>query len=340
MDIIKELESLNFDASLYTEKSIKDCVHDEKVCIIGTLNLVEKKTRAGAPYYQVTIKDSTGNIGYMAWNNTPVFKFIDMTDDKKLVRVYGVANIDKYKNIDIKQLQFIEKEEEEKEEAVSITNLKSLLDGRIATIINEPISILVRNALDIVGDKLETTPFTEKTAYNYEGGLLQQIVDALDIASGIVDSFNCGNNKNSTILNEDMLIAGVILANLGKTRTLTTENGIPVKTFEGSLDEDAIYSREIATKAVDITMEALSEEDRETYDKIFKEILHMVASAKGNKAYGAISTPRSKHAIILSDINNIVYTKGLFETLESTNAQNDFSKAYDNGKNYFLGNYE
>ena len=341
MDIIKELESLNFDASIYTEKNIKDCTHNEKVCLTGTLKLTESKTKQGSPYFVLTIIDKTGTINCPAWNNTPLYKFLEISDNGKLVRVYGEASINKYKNIDIKQIQFIEEPEEEKEEVVSISNLKTALNERISRITNEYMRAIPEKAIEIVGDKIETTPFSEKTAYNYEGGLLQSIIDACDLATAMVDTFNCGFNKNSTILNEDLLLVGTILANLGKTKTLTFENGIPVKTFEGSLDEDAIFSREIAFKAVTEVLETIPLEEKDVYDKVFKEILHMVASAKGNKAYGALSTPRSKHAIMLSEINNIIYTKGLFENLETSNDKTEeFSRAYDNGKSYFLGTCE
>lgn len=336
MDIIKELESLNFDASIYAEKTIKECSHREKACIVGTLKLKEKQTKNGLPYYILTIVDKTGLVSCPAWNNTALYKFLEPSDNGKLVRVYGEISIDDYTNIEIKQIQFVKEPEEEKEEVVSISNLKVALNERVARITNDYMRNIATKAIEFVGDKLDVAPFTEKTSYNYEGGLMQEIIDACDVATAMTDTFNCGYNKNSTMLNEDMLLTGVILCNLGKTRTLTIENGIPVKTFDGSLDEDAIFSREIAFKVITDVMESIPLEEKDSYDKVFKELLHMVASAKGNKAYGALSTPRSKHALILSDINNIVYTKGLFERLEDSSNE-EFTKAYDNGKNYFLG---
>lgn len=343
MDIIKELEGLNFDESIYTEKTIKDCVHNEKVALDGTLSLVEKKTKNGAPYFLATITDKTGSINCAVWDNTPLYKLLSIADNGNHVKVYGIASIGKYKNIDIKQMQFVEYEEEEiveEESATSIPNLKKALEIRVDKITNEYLKAIANEAINIVGDTLEVAPFTEKTAYNYKGGLLHEVIDACDMASAIVDSINCGFDNNSTILNEDILLVGCILANLGKTRTLTITNGIPTKTFDGMLEEDAIFSREIAYLATSRVMETIPIEEKDAYDNIFKEILHMVASVKGNKTFGALSVPRSKHALILSEINNIVYTKGLFENLEKEPSMDGFSKAYDNGKNYFLGNIE
>ena len=55
MDILKELESLDFDSSIYTEKSIKNCTHNEKVALMGTIKVTSKKTKTGNPYYILTI---------------------------------------------------------------------------------------------------------------------------------------------------------------------------------------------------------------------------------------------------------------------------------------------
>ena len=76
-------------------------------------------------------------------------------------------------------------------------------------------------------------------------------------------------------------------------------------------------------------MEPMQDKINCLIDKIFKEVLHMVASAKGNKAYGALSTPRSKHAIMLSEINNIK-GNGNNPSLESLNKSVSDLKVQDN----------
>lgn len=344
MDILKELEGLNFDASLYTEKSIKDCTHGERVALYGTLKLTQKKTANGAPYYVLNITDSTGSINCMAWNETTLFKFLSMSDNGKLVKVYGNIDIGKYRNIDIKQLQFVEETEEDilaKEElipkAITINNLRKELNDSVERIISPFLKDIVTEALALVDENLDNTPFSEKTAYNYKGGLIHQIIDFCDMVNKVTESINCGFSPTSTILNEDLLLTGAILANLGKTKTLTIENNMPVKTFEGMLDEDSVFSREIAYEAIKKAFEKLPEEEKESYEKITKELLHMISSVKGTATFGASSTPRSKHALMLSKINDIVYTKGLFENLEKSETGEEFVKAYDNGKNYYLG---
>lgn len=343
MEISKKLEVPNFDESLYTEKNIKDCTHGEKVCIYGTLKITHKKTSNGAPYYVLSISDITGYINYIAWNGTPLFLALSESDNGKTVKAYGTIDIGKYRNIDIEQLCFVTETEEEilekqsMSKSLTISNLRKELNTSVERIISPFLKEIVTEALNLVDEKLDNTPFSEKTAYNYKGGLIHQIIDICDMVNKVTESINFSFNSSSTVLNEDLLLTGAILANLGKTKTLTIENNIPVKTFEGMLDEDSVFSREIAYEAIRIVFDKLPEEEKESYEKIVKELLHMISSVKGNATFGASSTPRSKHALILSQINNLIYTKGLFENLEKSQTGEEFTKAYDNGKNYYLG---
>ena len=41
--------------------------------------------------------------------------------------------------------------------------------------------------------------------------------------------------------------------------------------------------------------------------------------------------------MILSNINNMVYTKGLFESIEKNTTSGTFTKAYEAGKQYYIG---
>lgn len=351
MRIIDELIK-NFDREEYPSIKIKEASHNAKVSITGILNVVKNKTKSGKDYYLIKISDNTGKISFPAWENTDIFKFIKETDNDKLVEIQGLIKQNgEYLNIEAHNLAFVEKNEKDVEEddyLPSINKLKEEVNNRVSKIKNQFLRNTVIIALKDLSDKIENTPLTEKTAYNYKGGLLHQIIDMCDVASSVVDSINCSFWNNSTILNEDLLLAGAILSNLGKVITLTiNENGIVNKTFEGQLDEDSVYSRDITLKSIEKTFAKMHQEaterektfDKSMYDKLATELLHMVSSVKNNPTWGALSVPRSKHAIILSHINNIVYTKGLYENLENNKIDGqEFSKAYDNGRNYYIGN--
>lgn len=340
MKILKELMS-GFDTTEYNVKNIRDCVNNEKVSIKGKIKIEEKSTKNGAPYFTLTISDSTGKITSAAWNNSQLFKFLTLDDSDSFVQIYGEVIIGKYTNMNVDNIIFIENDESETENSLDLSTLKTEFTKRINMISNEQLKKVVNYALKDFKN-LENIPFTEKTAYNYKGGLMHQIIDSCDMVSSIVDCINCGFYKDSTLLNEDLLLAGAILGNLGKAITLEFKDNNIVKTFKGQLDEDSIYSREIATNAVNKVLKELKKENNTKYDdfeKLLIELLHMIASIKENTSWGTLTTPKSKHAMILAHINNLTYTKGLFENLEKSKFPgNDFVKPYENSRNYYVGN--
>lgn len=350
----------NFDSKEYINKKIKECNADEKVTLKGVLNIESKTTKKGLPYYSLSIKDKSGKIFTAIWNNNPIFDFLNVeTDQNKNVEVNGSIYTGSYKNINIDNITFLEEENETEEDDVylNLQQLENEFEKRLSLILNEQFKNVLKYVFDEETlEKFKTVPSSEKTAYNYKGGLLHSVIDSCDIVNSISDSINCGFWNNSTILNEELLLMGAILGNIGKTVTLQiNDKGIISKTLKGTLDEDSIYSRQIVEKAIDkvlndIKNEEIDLEDESAvtlkneklahYENVFMELLHMIASIKNNVNWGALSTPRSKHAIILSHINNIVYTKGLFETLEKNRNNSLFSKPYDNGKSYYLGEYK
>jgi hypothetical protein len=63
----------------------------------------------------------------------------------------------------------------------------------------------------------------------------------------------------------------------------------------------------------------------------------MLVTSKNKLESSSLVLPRSKHALLLSDIVSIVFTKGLFDNLEKTTNEK-FTRAYDNGRTYALYN--
>ena len=340
----------------YENILIKDATAENEnkyVRIIGTLKVVEKKTKnSPAPYYMFIFSDASGSISSAIWSSSPLYMIADETMSGKLVEVCGIVKKNgEYINIDIEGLKEVELEEgdellEKDLETPKIEDLKTELNKRVSKIMDSYLKKIVVLAIKENEKEITISPFSEKTAYAYRGGLLHQIVDMCDMVSATCEAINCGFWGGSTVLNEDLLLAGAILSNLGKCKTLKINAiGEIEKTKIGIMEEDSVLSRDIAVSAVKTAMYIYEDEankskktfDRDYYETINMELLHMVSSVKTNTSWGALSTPRSKNAMMLSNINNMIYTKGLFESIEKNYAPNQFTKAYENGKQYYVG---
>lgn len=323
----------------YDEIKISKATDSEKVCLTGRLN-IHTKTTKGKEYFLLTINDNSGVVSSAIWNSSLVYPFIDNKYNNQKVQAYGtIKKNGSFLNIELDELNVLE--EESDETLPTSETLQAELNKRIASISNPILKKIVINAIKDNKEEIIVAPFTEKTSYAYTCGLLHFTVDMCDMVSKVSESINCGFWSASTILNEDMLLAGAILANLGKCKTLRIDGtSLIEKTPIGILEEDSAISRDIAKKAIETTLNELLAKteafDKDNFDRISMELLHMVSSVKNNQSWGAISNPRSKNALILSNINNIIYTKGLFENLEKENDSNTFVKAYDNGKTYYI----
>ena len=355
---MKILRSTNetLDKSLYEKCNIAEVNHGNKVCLTGILLVQTRTTKSGYPYFLITVKDNTGAVSQPVWNSLDLYKSLSLKDNESFVEVYGtISTSGAYKNLSADGICFVEKEQEDlDEEAVksgfpTIEDLKNELNVRVGKISNSFLKQVVLTAIKNHTESISESPFSEKTAYCYKGGLLHQMIDICDITSSVVESINCSFWSDSLILDEDLMLTGALLCNLGKIKTLKmNENGMVEKTLLGQFEGDSIYSREITSNAIDSVIESIKENEKElsedkktnldTLNLVSVELLHLISSSKNSVSFGAVSTPRSKHAAILSSINNIAFSKGMFEFLEKNTPKEElFSKPYDNGKNYYIG---
>lgn len=320
----------------FEEKKIKDVKDKDNVSLTGHLKVMEK-TSSKKNHLLLVINDKTGIVTCAIWNSSALYPLIDAEKDSiqnRTVNLKGtISQNGTFLNIELEELNLLIEEEDE---LPDIDDLVYELEKRINLIYNDFLKKVVVNAYETYKDEIINAPFSEKTAYAYKGGLIHFIVDMCDMTSKVAEGINLSYWNASTLVDEDILLAGAILSNLGKCKALRIlPNGVIEKTPVGILEEDSVLSREIAYNAISKTKSEFTE-NKEDLETISMELLHMVSSVKGNQSWGALSAPRSKNALILSNINNIVYSKGLFESLEKDAESHSFVKAYDNGKTYYI----
>ena len=337
-----------FDKSDYIEKNINQLKANDRVIIRGKIDIKDAKTKAGKDYLSVKITDSTGTISQNIWNNLDLYPYLaSKEDNEKIVEVCGKISVNGiYKNLEIENIAVVEKETE-LEKKPEIEELKNELRNRIEKISHVFLRDLVNSVLsrqDVL-DRLFVSPATEKTAYNYEGGVAHLMIDTIDMTDTVALEINNSFWPSSLEVNIDLLLASSILSNVGRLFTLKIdEDGLIEKTLQGHLENDTVISRDIVSKEIEVVLNktnddgSLKYENPKEFEDLIAELLHIISSSKGRVEFGALVIPRSKHAMILSNISNIVYTKGLFENLERENVLDEkFSRAYNNGRNYYLG---
>jgi 3'-5' exoribonuclease len=149
----------------------------------------------------------------------------------------------------------------------------------------------------LIDDKLMrefcTAPAGIKAHHAYQGGLLEHVVSMLEVASRIGDLY--------PDLDLEVLLVGILLHDIGKTRELSYESGFGY-TDEGQLLGHLV----IAVEMLDVK---LAEAERLAGEPFPAEtawrLKHLIISHHGSYEFGSPKLPMTPEAIALTHIDNL-----------------------------------
>lgn len=132
-----------------------------------------------------------------------------------------------------------------------------------------------------------------KAHHAYQGGLLEHVVTMLEIAQRLAGLY--------PDLNLDLLLAGVFLHDIGKTRELSYDDGFAY-TDEGQLLGHLIIAVEMLSEKVRQTVELT----REPFPvELELRLKHLIVSHHGHYQFGSPKLPMTPEAIALHHIDNL-----------------------------------
>ncbi|MFR1449094.1 MAG: 3'-5' exoribonuclease YhaM family protein [Beduini sp.] len=275
------------------------------------LNVVNGKTNK-APYLSIIFQDNSGTIDAKLWAATP--EQIETITTGKVVRVVGDA-IKYNDNVQLKinRIEVISDKESEqvkylKSAPVSSKDMEAFFRQTISQIENSEIKIIVETLINEQIEKFMIYPAASKNHHEYVSGLAYHTMSMLKLGLSICELYPS--------LNRDLIIAGVMLHDLGKTIELSGPI-VPEYTLEGKL----LGHISIAQSMIEVTAKNLN-----ITSEIPVLLKHMVLSHHGKLEYGSPVLPLIKEAEILSLIDNIdARMNTLDKTLETIEPGN-FSK--------------
>lgn len=177
---------------------------------------VKGVTTKGSPYLILQLQDATGTIEGRFWDATGdkaaavVAGHVEQISGEVLeynhnlqMRVSEVVDIDQ-SSIDLSA--FI------RSSRMSTEEQKKQVAGYISSFSNANIRTLVQGMLDRVGDAFYEYPAASRIHHNYRGGLAEHTLGMAKLAEEVAGLY--------PQLNRDLLLAGVLLHDLGKTAEL------------------------------------------------------------------------------------------------------------------------
>jgi 3'-5' exoribonuclease len=142
-------------------------------------------------------------------------------------------------------------------------------------------------------DRLGRAPAGVKHHHAYAGGLLEHVVNLMEVATRVVDRYPA--------IDADLLLMGAFLHDLGKTLELSSDQGL-VYTDEGQLIGHLVIG-------VELLNEKIREAERLSGESFPPEMAlrlkHMIVSHHGFLEHGSPRVPMTLEAIALHYLDNM-----------------------------------
>lgn len=176
-------------------------------------NVIKGVTQKGAPYLSIVLQDNSGTIDGKLWDAKPAdieaakpghvellsFEVLDYNNALQL-RVNSIRDIPQ-DDIDLSEYVMTA--------PVEISELKARIGGYVDSIANENLKKLVKGMLGRTGRSFFDYPAASRIHHNYLGGLAEHTLGMADLAEQIASQY--------PFLNRDLLVAGVLIHDVGKT---------------------------------------------------------------------------------------------------------------------------
>ena len=258
-----------------------------------------RPNRNGQLYLQVELADRSGSITGRMWNASD--EDFEAFDEGDYVRVEGTVQL--YTGalqIIVTAIGRVDPRSVDEGEfcvlsSADVARLTAELTRLLGTIRPGPVRELIDQVLadDELMAVFKRSPAGVKQHHAYAGGLLEHVVNLLNLADTIAPRYPA--------VDRDLLLAGVLLHDIGKTLELESERGFSY-TDAGQLLGHVLLGLEL----VDEKIRAVEDRTGQAFAaETAVRIKHMIASHHGEYAFGAPKLPMTLEAIALHHLDQL-----------------------------------
>jgi 3'-5' exoribonuclease len=255
----------------------------------------QRTTKNNKPYLNLMLGDKTGQLEGRVWEpgDPRIAKDFDRGDT---VKVRGsVARFDERCQIKVDQLRKAMDGEVEKRDLLPCTThdiavLWNQLESSVASVGNADLQRLLGAILadEAVAGAFREAPAARGLHHAWLGGLLEHVVSLLGLAERVAAHY--------PLLDRDLLMAGVILHDIGKIYELTWRTGFDY-TVEGIL----LGHIQMGVDLVEKKIEALENFPA----RLRTVVLHLILSHHGKLEFGSPKLPMTPEALALNFIDDL-----------------------------------
>lgn len=292
---------------------VEDLADGEQVYeffLVKSARLAE--TRAGKPYLLLTFSDRSGEISGPAWDNAESLEPICAVG--AIVKVRG--QVQTYNNrlqLQVKEVEPVDESECDSELFVAASlrgqeNMWDELDRLIGSVRTPYLKKLLKRIFDndVFGGSFRTAPAAKGIHHAYLGGLLEHSLSMAQVASLLAGHYPG--------VDRDLLVAGALLHDIGKTEELLNATGVIEYTDIGRLKGHLVIGCEMIGR--------IARTINDFPDALLIHLQHLVLSHHGRLEFGSPVVPMTAEALLLSFIDDMDAKMNLLEQL-SRKVKND-----------------
>ncbi|MCX6967221.1 MAG: HD domain-containing protein [Verrucomicrobia bacterium] len=273
--------------------------------------VVEKQTRDGKPFWELTMADAEAKLVLRAWSDSPAFAFcaalapgafLEIEGEFAQHPAFGVEarrwSCRELETAEIEQLLGgpAELQEKQARDFLAITEA-------LARIADPRLHALCQLFLDDFGDRFRRTAAARTYHHARRGGLVEHVAQMIRTAQAVGEIYPA--------LNRDLLVAGVFFHDVGKL----WENCPEPRGFGMPYDErgelighialgiemlNALWRKLLASEAA-AAWATLSPSN----EAVRNHLIHLIAAHHGEMEFGSPVFPKTPEAIALHYIDNL-----------------------------------
>ena len=259
-----------------------------------------KETRAGrsgSEFLFLSLQDATGQV--VAKLMTDVDRYKDQFEAGEFVRVEGRGSVYAGQlQLVLSSIRRVNPEQDRQhgfreEDAVlsaprPIDEMWEELQGHLRSVRNDHIRILLNRIVADHESQLRVWPAAQQIHHAYRGGFLEHITKMAEVGRYLARSYGAS---------EDLVLAGVVLHDIGKLHELAYEGGQGTYTRDGNLVGHIVLGIIMARE----TINGISGFP----DELRAQVEHLIASHHGIREHGSPVEPKTIEAFILATVDEL-----------------------------------
>lgn len=270
---------------------IKDIKEEGKVVLTCLIAKCDKgKTTKNMPYLSLVLEDSSGTLDAKFWNVTEQ----QISDYKAGMVVEARGDVIVYRNAFQFRVQSLTPLPEEdiatfvRQAPMTTAEMKEQIQTWIDQMKDEDLKTVVQAILSDKEKDFYSYPAATRNHHNFVGGLAYHSICMVRLALAIQQLYPW--------LDQDLLVAGVLMHDVGKTEELSSPV-LPEYTPEGNL----LGHISMMNTIIDRKAHELGLQDKECV----LLLKHMVLSHHGKMEFGSPVLPMTAEAEVLATIDNL-----------------------------------